>query len=638
MLPASARVSVSAVALGLFLLALLPRLAYPGAATFKRDEIHPVRAAQALVLQHHVPLQGSPGSHGIDHPPLTSYLYALPLLIGQPLDTIPVLAGTLDALGVLLLFLLVRTALGNSVAVGSAILMAVNPYAVTLGRKLWAQPQAWLAVLGLGLLVMSIHRTRALHAWLGTSFVMVGTQFHLAAALQAPAALFALWHHRSRTLFRHVVILLVGFGFAIPYALYLVNTPDALPAAIRFSGTASARVDFDVLVAVLDYLSGNRVWEGGGPPPEGLQAVASLVRHARWLVAAALLASAVGLLRAFRAGSPDPRAWVVVVAWAGIPVGYQLRHLVPIDAHHLQGAAPALFLLTGFGIVALARTRPPWTMAVMAALVGLLMVGQLWLGLALSARAWRDGPSAGYGLPIGWWSEFSGRVKSAVPPGEELYVYSLGAIPEYDFQPMASELYFGADYELRFLDRNLGTFVLLREDRPVYFLAVEPAPAHTRLLDGYGTLLAEGRQLRLYRLAPFRGGVALAVLDNGAELLAAQATVGERGEVNVRQMWRLRPSRASVDRGEYSISNHLLASGTSERIGQSDGVGLPSYAWRDGDVLIQTFRIEAGEPAPEADRVRVGMYSLTTGDRARVVSHLGPGGWDYLDLPLSPSP
>jgi hypothetical protein len=201
---------------------------------FKADEAQACRLALAVVdhlrgaapAGQAFPLVGLLSSVGVPNPPLFIYLLALPLaVVRDPLAAAAAIAlSNVAAVG--LCYLIGRRYFSPFVALTSAALYALAPWAVIFSRKIWAQDL--LPVL-LGGFLLAAHaflverRPRAL-AWL-LVLAAAAMQLHLSALILAGALAALLFAGRAAIRARWLVLgAVAALALCAPYLLHLAHT------------------------------------------------------------------------------------------------------------------------------------------------------------------------------------------------------------------------------------------------------------------------------------------------------------------------------------------------------------------------------------------------------------------------------
>jgi hypothetical protein len=341
------------------------------------------------------PLVGLLSSVGVPNPPLFIYLVALPLAFVRDPLAAAAFIGLCNVAAVGLCYWIGRRYFSPFVALASAALYALAPWAVIFSRKIWAQD---LLPVFLGAFLLAAHaflverRPRAL-AWL-LVLAAAAMQLHLSALILAGALAGLLVAGRSVVRARWL-----GLGAAAalvlcaPYLLHLAQTRGSDFAHLGAWRNESAR-----LVPASQRL----LWALRFPLSiSGADATDALVgTQAAWVFPFAV---ATGLAAAGGLGwlcwrdrrTPLFPARLMLAVWLVLPtLGLAATGAVPI-IHYFIVLYPLVFL----GLAAaLEAGLPRWRAVSWTALAGCL-AGYAWLDAALfRSVAERGGAPSDYGV------------------------------------------------------------------------------------------------------------------------------------------------------------------------------------------------------------------------------------------------
>jgi len=370
---------------------------------FKADEAEACRLALVVVddlrgrgpTGHDFPLTGLLSSVGVPNPPLFIYLLALPLfLIRDPFGAAVFIAlSNVAAVGIC--YLLGRRYFSPFVALASASLYALAPWAVIFSRKIWAQD---LLPVFVGGFLLAAHaflvdrRPRSL-AWL-LVLAAVAMQLHLSALILAGALVGLLAAGRTAIRARWLAL---GTGAALllcaPYLLHLARTRGGDFAHLGAWRAESARLvpAGQRLLLALRY---PLAVSGADETAELVGSQAGLVFPFAIATGLAGFGGLIWLCIRDRA-SPAFSARLMLAAWFVLPtLGLALTGAVPF-IHYFVVLYPLVFL----GLAAaLEWLRQRWPAAAWALLAACLS-GYAWLdGSLYRAIASRGGAPADYGV------------------------------------------------------------------------------------------------------------------------------------------------------------------------------------------------------------------------------------------------
>jgi hypothetical protein len=117
----------------------------------------------------------------------------------------------------------------------------------------------------------------------------------------------------------------------------------------------------------------------------------------------------------------------------------------------------------------------------------------------------------------------------------------------------------------------------------------------------------------------------------GYELQTPEVAAGE--EVQIVTLWQAQsPVQDAV------IFIHVLAPEGGEPIAQADQIGVPGYAWQQGDLFVHIHQFKIPEDTPSASYpLAVGIYRQTDGSRLPVVANQQSGdSYTFAQLTVRP--
>ncbi|MBI4772428.1 MAG: glycosyltransferase family 39 protein [Chloroflexi bacterium] len=414
----------------ILLLAGLLRMGWPGLAEFKADEAHLLNISLDLAEGRRLPLRGIEFSIGLPHPPISVYLYALPLLppfARTPAERAPLAAGlfvgALNTLSIAVTWAVGRRYFGRRAGLLAALLYAASPWAVVYSRKIWANDLLPLFVTGwaaCGLLALVEGRRR----WLAPCLVLLAlaAQIHLSALALVPATGLALLVFRRRVGWRQV-----GWGAllsaltGLPFGVYLLqHRANLLPALAslsghpaRFTGNAFWQAWMIAAGANLHSLAGPQAFRAylqSIPPPELWV----------WPLSGLLLAGIVALVRwaIRRRSAPEGQAAFFLLLWLAFPVLLFVRASAPVYPHYFMPLFPVPYLAAGVALSDLASRigRRAYASDALAVAVAGMQAAAF---LALLALLARQATPDGFGTPLALqqrWSPGCGRSGQPGPP------------------------------------------------------------------------------------------------------------------------------------------------------------------------------------------------------------------------------
>ncbi|HEV7216221.1 MAG TPA: glycosyltransferase family 39 protein, partial [Chloroflexota bacterium] len=310
-----------------------------------------------MVHTGRIPLAGMHSSIGLPNGPFQALLLAPFGWIdaGPALMTAGV--GMLNVLAVALVFGFARDFFGRRVALVAALLIAVNPWAVVLSRRLWGDDMvAPFAVLALWMLCRWLCRgsdrllpVAAAALAIVAQVYIVGLECLVTGVLALALGIRRLG--RRWTLAAALVIValsapyVVGAALARAPALATISRGDSSQAVVDF---AAARYAFD-LASEEGYQA--FAMQGGSrlDATSGLPAVVGAL--ARLLYALGLATGLWTVLRGPGKLNAAPRAvHLLLLASVTVPVMALLRHAVPVYPYYLVTTFPAPYLYQALGL------------------------------------------------------------------------------------------------------------------------------------------------------------------------------------------------------------------------------------------------------------------------------------------------
>lgn len=618
----------------ILLVAALLRLGEPGVVEFRHDEAMLSLLAQDMADGRTFALTGIPSSVGIPNPPASVYVLALPYALSADPQAATLFVAALNVVGVGLLWLIAHRYFGGMAALAAGLAYAASPWAVLYSRKIWAQdfhtPFALLAVL-LGLYGFVEGKRWAQILCLPA--LIFALQIHFAAWALLPMFGVLLWLGRKNISLSAVLtsvllaaLTLVPFLFGLsqtlktdPYrissainrnAAPLTLTPDALLTTARFA----TGLGLETVVApeqTADLLAAH--------PPE-------LMSHL--LIGLLALVGLIALVSV-----PARRRFApLLIAWVGVPLIVFSLSWTPVYPHYLIASIPALCLLAGIGLAALAEVtsgQPQTTILLLIFGTAIVIQSLWWRGLLryLDAAA----TPGGFGPPI----RYLNVARDALRPFDDVVIVTDGIEIQYDQEPAIWSAMLRGKRCVRAL---AGDGAAVFPAQPFAVLTAPNAPENP--VGGlYQTANTQVFPLRpgegAYSLTPFErapawNGPALKPIEPVMFSSGIELTGYALDDNRLYLAWRL-PGRVEDD---YHYFGHFLNAG-GEKIGQRDNALWPGRYWCAGDHLITGAEADIPE---DTAVLRVGLYTLENGSfiNATVLDTAGNPVGTWVDIPLSP--
>ncbi|MBI4214222.1 MAG: glycosyltransferase family 39 protein [Chloroflexi bacterium] len=378
------------------------RLAGIESAQFREDDYQVTTLVTNLVRYASFPT-GVGSSVGIANGPAVPYLLGLPALFSDTHASLAIFTAGLNTLAIPLFYVLTRSLFGPRAGLLAVALLAVNPWAVVTGRRLWVN--AFLVPTAI-LLLWSVHRAAASNtraAWVAAGLaISASVQVHLSSvanglALAALAPwLRVVWRGALLGVAVAVVFMLPWWGGSFFPDLARVGRNDGI-----FVGPAPTLEIWERVTRVVTgggyqavSLPGTHLIDASSQPFELIDGLSRVVATLGWM----------GLLWVgWRERTRRPAAAATCLVAAGM-VGVAVLALIrPPQAGALAAPGPHQLinllppLLLGIAMLASVSTRA--IRAVGAAVAAVMFCAQLTLAVPFFAMLGEYWPNADYGIP-----------------------------------------------------------------------------------------------------------------------------------------------------------------------------------------------------------------------------------------------
>jgi hypothetical protein len=628
-------------------MATVLRVGWPGLTEFKFSEARLAALALELTHEGHVPLVGVPSSAGLDHSPISVYLYAPAFLFITSVLPATVYGGLVGVAAVALCWWLARRWPGGGrwAAWVAALLFAVSPWAVTFSRKIWQVTFVpLLTLVFIGLVISALVRgagtsvSKGRHWHLAGALVVfaVLVQVHPSALSLAPALLLWLivFWHRVR-LGPLLVGGAVGSLTAVPFLLH--QSQNGWPALTALQSLSAATWDPSSVRLAWEAITGRSIHALAGDAYPLLQTVPYLDRVfslTGWLTLAASIWLFWRIATSWRAGDAyrqeAAQVDLVLLSWLAIPVVLNLRHSLDLYLHFFSLIVPAAYLVIGRAAEALfgaSRAERPLQQQVTprtrllgfigTAGLGLLALTQV-VALVLMARfVSTHDTSGGFGTPLMRYLSVGAEAIAAATSGNaaEILVVGQGDSTAVDEMPAIFDVILRDETAYRFVDGESAA--IFPPHRAVVLLTPEPGMA-AKWYDQWPAQELQGA----YRLVMLDGSwpkdllnpvVGPRLFENGIEFqgyqwepeLEKQTVSGNQGNLPSGlargRFWLLWQVLWETPSDTHFATRLLGAEG--QLLGQQDSDGYPTAYRRRGDRVISEFDISVNAEGT-ADPVR----------------------------------
>ncbi|HEY8692229.1 MAG TPA: hypothetical protein VIR57_05745 [Chloroflexota bacterium] len=629
---------------GVLVLALLPRLWQIDLTRFFNDQVELLQSAAQWLDTGQLPLTSgfTFAVTGARHPPLVTYLLALPMSMNRNPVWVSGWVAVLDALAAPIVYLIAKRISGSTFAgVAAGALYAVNATAITSGRMIWNPDLGtfFAALTLLGLVDFAV-RGRSLSLAVSLFALSWDVQLHVVNAVLAPLWVIVAIVGRKKVGLRPAAA--AGLLSLVPLAPYLyLQMQTGWSDVTKLAGYLGLHKVADL--AVLDtaaHLAGPAMYRSLIPGPDVPNSFA--YDPLSWLLIGLLI---LGLALTWRRRASGR---TVVAAWFAIPILAAVRHssdvLSPADgvaAHYLLAILPAIAVLQAVALHDLwtfagklaVRCFPKverlgltvGAAALLAALLTPLVAGYL----SFQRAAGTNIRQVAYGLPLRYSLAAADAVRSDAA-NQELYL----AVP-FLYNKTVPALAGRPDYRW-YLDQSVFVFpnarasYLAQNDTFGYrFLSQHFGPAATTVRNDAGEPELGLFQLPEHAEAQVFSGSSYVPLnlnvDNAIQVqgyLAEPLAAGQPSRVSL--LWRiLDPAR---------LPNHLsqflhLVDQQGTMVSTAPDLWDVGEPWRAGDFVASGFDLNVKPEAPTAGYwLELGFYDTFSQQRLPMVGDATPAG------------
>jgi 4-amino-4-deoxy-L-arabinose transferase-like glycosyltransferase len=625
--------------IAILVLASALRLGAPGTIEFKRDEAALSQLALDMARGRDFPLLGISSSVGIPNAPFNIYIMALPYLFSSDPTLATQFIGLLNSFAVALTYVLARRYFGTTAAVVAALAYAASPWGVLYSRKIWAQdllPFFTLLTLGTGL--AGFVGGKRWGQWLHLPLLVITGQIHYSAFVIIPASLYLIVSGRKRWTRAFALSFIPSLLLVMPYAIGVARAviPNANTILANAAPTTTETDAFTPTLQGLEYaaltIAGTDIHSLAGP--QRFQEYLASVPNAYplfYVLALAALTVFVWLL---------VRWWQkrrvvdgVLLIWTVFPILAFSFTWTTIYPHYMIPMMPAVYMLIGIGAQVLWHKREGlwrWAFVVAAALLGAVVVLQVWLIIALLRFLYVNATPNGFGTPLGYLLPIRAEILSRQPTqilvdvggqavgidgNATVWNFLLADIPDVRFVDDVTAVY-AAEEVMRLRLCGLEIVTQQAELGPCFYgygssetmqvtrlfhmrywyTAVDPNYFNSLIpvYEGIYSLLIQ-RGLRQDDFEPINAEGF--TFDNGARVY---------GYTWDRQCLRLFWEITAPTDQNYSFAIHFVDA-EDNRVANADALSWMGRYWRAGDRVIRTFCLP--EVPAGIVGVNIGMYT-----------------------------
>ncbi|MBK9123219.1 MAG: hypothetical protein IPM16_08875 [Chloroflexi bacterium] len=637
-------------------LALAARLIDIQNVEFFHDEAMVAMMAQEMADGLAFPLQGILSSVGIPNPPTSIYVMAVPYAFTNDPVAVTAFIAVLNAVGVGVLWAIVRRWVGYVPALAAGVWLALTPWAVLYSRKIWAQD--YMLPFLLVALAAALWGWRGKRRWGQIAMLPVmlfGMQIHFAGWALVPLFAWIVWRDRKQTRLIPVAISIVlGIAVMLPYAIGLTQTLRDDPTRIadvasRSGGDRDGAVESLAYIARLTTGTAIESWVAPTVDPAPFERPAIETTVVVAITAALLIVGGVAVLTRHR-------DWAVpLLLWVALPIVVFEVGLADVWPHYYVPQLPAFALLIGLGVDALRRTiaaHLTTRTGSVAAFGGLAAsLGFAWVGYqSVMQYAYAhyipigEGTS-GYTTP----SRILNEVVDAIPDDiDDVIVASDGDRVWFDVDAARWPVLLRDKAEC-VRARPVGARMWLYPAGPSALIVAPTAPIEFRnavgpALDspviagriGEGDFQVRAGDAAVQPPLPGQLESPIAVFSNGAALVAFLV---QDGHGSVGFSVPNSPDRTFYGglQHDYQVFFHALDA-AGNRIAQRDASFYPGQFWCTGDRILMNVDLDLTDAAT----LRVGFYRILDAETSEieavdVLDIAGNPAGNWFDIPLGGS-
>ncbi len=583
----------------LLIVAAVLRMGWPEIIEFKRDEANLSLVALDMVYKGEFPLLGIASSIGFPNAPFNVYILAIPYLF----TTNPVVAtqfiGLLNVIAVGFTYVFVKRYTNIWIAFVVALLFAVSPWAVIFSRKIWAQnmlPVFVMAVMIVGVLGFLEKRRWAQFAF--TPLLIVIGQIHYGAFVIIPASIWLVWSGRKHITRYAIWGIAVSIILTIPYAAGLNNAglanPQNLINAVTTSedGNSTTQLSLEPIRQTGLLLSGDEIHSLAGPTEFQNYLDQSLdIFDLFYVIPIAISFSVIWLIvRTIR--QKDERSTIDIACLLAFifPIGVYSIPWTEFHIHYLIPILPIGFIILGFGLYDLATNIKRTTHITILAggAISLISIGQVIVFLQLLSFVNTTYTPGGFGTPMTYLSPIRDTIQTISPAQLVGRVGSDAITFENDPTVFSALLY---DSQIRFEPDNIEIY---RADSDVTLLTTECGDGGAEAFQLRSP--SEGcYQIKMREMIRLSESQSYGRFDNGIEIIDYQWQSD-----CLKLQWTI----YNIPDRDYTFAIHAF-NDDRNRVTTADQPALSTRAWNIGDVVSQTFCLDAQQAI---QHIQVGMY------------------------------
>jgi len=607
------------------LLAATLRVGWPGLTEFKFSEARLEALALEITREGRLPLVGVPSSAGVDHSPISVYLYAPAFLLATNPIPATVYGGLVNVLVVALCWRAGRRWPGGSAraAFAAALLLAVSPWATLFGRKIWQI--AFVPALALAFTAWAVDSLVLGRRWrlcASVTAYAILAQVHPSAVSLAPAFLLWLFLCWRRNLALPLLAgVVLGTCTGIPFVLHQAQTGWGIVDSLQ--GLGAAVWDLSALRLAWRTITGQGIEALAGvsmPRLKIVPEITPLLSIGGWLLVGCALALAYRVFRQLRAADAHTRMSgrvdIILLTSLVTPILFSIRHSLELQHHFFALILPAGCLILGraLGCQAPLAGKSVWpriglfraanSLAWLA--TSLHLAFQVTVLLLMGAFVAEHDTTGGFGRPLSHYLKLADTMLERARHDEacDVLVVAEGSSPVVHELPAIFDVLLRDRMACRFVDGRVSA--VFPACRSVLLVAPGAGEASSwygvwsasELIDGFRLYLSDGSWPRSFK--PIKTP---RLLQNGIEFQA----YSWKPAMAAHRIWLL--WQVHWEAGSDSHFYVHLVDAQGGALGQRDIAGLDSTYRRAGDHVVTLFDITASGFQPDPIWAQVGMYT-----------------------------
>lgn len=384
------------VIIGIFILALLPRILFLNLVEFKADEALTVLEMQKFYQAPHLMYAGLVSSVGARNFPLFHYLLLLPSFFSQDPQFLSGFIGVVNAIAIALFYVITKKYYGNQPAIIASIFFATNPWSILFSRKIWAQDLIPIFAIPI---YYYFHRVFRDHHRVSTIplfiFLILTSQLHASGIFFLLIIGIYLIVKQKQYIKLACIGIIIGLIPALPYIYHQLSSTPFCPDCAAYQNASASSHSLDLVNVLMPFtLMGHLGWNSVMGATDYSNFTNTYPFSAAMYVSsfASIVCLGWGFITMYK---QKKRYGGILILISCLPILY-IFFQVPARLHYFQILSPFLMLTLGVGGATHPKSQAPliWT-----ALVGVALLNSIFMGLFYLYIAKNQGVSGDYGTP-----------------------------------------------------------------------------------------------------------------------------------------------------------------------------------------------------------------------------------------------